>query len=60
MSEWKKPLVFNAKEATERIEELEEKNRQLKKENTDLWVMLFQAYCYLKAEVNDNAATNNR
>ena len=36
MSEWKKPIVFNPRVATERIEELEEKVRQLKIENTDL------------------------
>lgn len=36
MSEWKKPWVYNPRVATERIEELEEKVRQLKMENTDL------------------------
>ena len=36
MSEWKKPPVFNAREATERIADLEEKVRKLKEENTNL------------------------
>lgn len=36
MSEWKKPWVYNPREAEERILHLEERNRQLLEENTDL------------------------
>jgi len=44
MSEWKKPWVYNPREAEERILQLEERNRQLLEENTDLKILLFRAY----------------
>ena len=58
MSEWKKPWVYNPREAEERIEALEERNRQLLEENSNLKILLFRAYLIIKAEVND-VTTNN-
>ena len=59
MSEWKKPWVYNPREAEERILHLEERNRQLLEENTDLKLLLFMAYLIIKAEVNTNDTTSN-
>ena len=59
MSEWKKPWVYNPREAEERILKLEERNRQLVEENTDLKILLFRAYLIIKAEVNSNVIANN-
>lgn len=58
MNEWKKPWVYNPREAEERILSLEERNRQLLEENTDLKLLLFRAYLIIKAEVNDVTANN--
>jgi hypothetical protein len=59
MSEWKKPWVYNPREAEERILQLEERNRQLLEENTDLKILLFSAYLIIKAEVNSVRDTND-
>lgn len=59
MCEWKKPWVYNPREAEDRILKLEARNRQLVQENTDLKILLFRAYLIIKAEVNNNDIANN-
>ena len=59
MSEWKKPWVYNPRDAEKRILELEERNRQLLEENSNLKILLFRAYLIIKAEVNSNDITSN-
>ena len=54
MGEWKKPWVYNPREAEERILKLEERNRQLVEENTDLKILLNQQRIKLRILEADN------